>query len=432
MANQPSTDKRLNGWKEIAAHLAKGVRTVQRWEQELKLPVHRIRTENGDIVWASTDEIDAWQRRLDSGKRVQGPGAFRRLAPLVICAGLGLLVLTFTCYRFRSREQPGAYRVTPDGLEVLDGRSQVLWVKRFPFALTPEPYRTLRSWDLRLVAITDVEGDGNNEVLFVTFATDAAHRQFYCFEHDGGERFRVPLEGRVRFGTQELAGPFAAKGFALGSGSGNTRDIWLVSIHHTYFPSVLRKLSPRGRATTEYWNNGHIETVVEGRVGGKRMVLLGASNNDVAMPVLIALDYDRPFGATPSVSPDHRCTSCSPGSPLHVVVLPLPEIERVTATGCVPQILAEPATDLVSFGLHCWPVLQAPQVMGSVYYTFGPDWSLVKAEFGGGYQAAHVALETQGLIRHSFHQSEAAELYDVKEWDGRRYVAIARAGAVGR
>jgi hypothetical protein len=31
---------RLNGWKEIAAYVGKGVRTVQRWEKAHGLPVH--------------------------------------------------------------------------------------------------------------------------------------------------------------------------------------------------------------------------------------------------------------------------------------------------------------------------------------------------------------------------------------------------------
>ena len=34
----------LQGWKEIATHLNKSVRAVQRWEQELGLPVHRLKT----------------------------------------------------------------------------------------------------------------------------------------------------------------------------------------------------------------------------------------------------------------------------------------------------------------------------------------------------------------------------------------------------
>ena len=31
----------LNSWKEIASYLGRSVRTVQRWEREFGLPVHR-------------------------------------------------------------------------------------------------------------------------------------------------------------------------------------------------------------------------------------------------------------------------------------------------------------------------------------------------------------------------------------------------------
>jgi hypothetical protein len=31
----------LNGWKANATYLGRGVRTIQRWERELSLPIHR-------------------------------------------------------------------------------------------------------------------------------------------------------------------------------------------------------------------------------------------------------------------------------------------------------------------------------------------------------------------------------------------------------
>lgn len=52
----------LNGWKEIAAHLGKAVRTAQRWEQELGMPVRRIPTPGGEIVYARSSEIDEWKQ----------------------------------------------------------------------------------------------------------------------------------------------------------------------------------------------------------------------------------------------------------------------------------------------------------------------------------------------------------------------------------
>lgn len=52
----------LNTWKEIAVHLSRGVRTVQRWEINYRLPVHRP-NEDAGTVYAFADEIDAWLTR---------------------------------------------------------------------------------------------------------------------------------------------------------------------------------------------------------------------------------------------------------------------------------------------------------------------------------------------------------------------------------
>jgi hypothetical protein len=50
----------LSGWKEIANYLGKGVRTVQRYERALGLPVRRpAGTTTGSVV-ATKAELDAW------------------------------------------------------------------------------------------------------------------------------------------------------------------------------------------------------------------------------------------------------------------------------------------------------------------------------------------------------------------------------------
>lgn len=61
-----STD-RLDSWKEIAAYLRRGARTVQRWEREEGLPVHRLKHDKLGSVYAYKMELDAWWagRRAD-------------------------------------------------------------------------------------------------------------------------------------------------------------------------------------------------------------------------------------------------------------------------------------------------------------------------------------------------------------------------------
>src|SRR5262249_32564864 len=53
-------DDRLDSWKEIAAYFGRGVRTVQRWESEEGLPVHRLTHDKGGHVYARPAELAAW------------------------------------------------------------------------------------------------------------------------------------------------------------------------------------------------------------------------------------------------------------------------------------------------------------------------------------------------------------------------------------
>src|SRR5215471_18487288 len=50
----------LNSWKEIATYVGRGVRTVQRWEQELEFPVRRPRGKHRSAVIAFKKDIDLW------------------------------------------------------------------------------------------------------------------------------------------------------------------------------------------------------------------------------------------------------------------------------------------------------------------------------------------------------------------------------------
>lgn len=50
----------LTSWKEIARYMGKGVRTVQRWEQDFGLPVRRPQGSNKKAVLARPRDLDAW------------------------------------------------------------------------------------------------------------------------------------------------------------------------------------------------------------------------------------------------------------------------------------------------------------------------------------------------------------------------------------
>jgi TolB-like protein len=57
-----SSEDRLDSWKEIAAYLRRGVRTVRRWERDEGLPVRRHIHRVLGSVYAFKSEIDEWQQ----------------------------------------------------------------------------------------------------------------------------------------------------------------------------------------------------------------------------------------------------------------------------------------------------------------------------------------------------------------------------------
>jgi hypothetical protein len=71
----------LTSWKDIARYMGKGVRTVQRWERELDLPVRRPRgAASKSAVMANREDLDfwlasGWSRRRTDKQRAQAATA---------------------------------------------------------------------------------------------------------------------------------------------------------------------------------------------------------------------------------------------------------------------------------------------------------------------------------------------------------------------
>lgn len=80
----------MNSWKEIANYFGQSVRTVQRWEHDLQLPVHRIGKGKRSPVYAVVAELKFWRGtsarrdpfKVDRQERQHDPNGSRREAKL--------------------------------------------------------------------------------------------------------------------------------------------------------------------------------------------------------------------------------------------------------------------------------------------------------------------------------------------------------------
>ena len=61
----------LTSWQEIAAYLHRGIRTVQRWEVTLRMPVHRDGSNPRGPVKAFKHELDAWMANVAKARRAR-------------------------------------------------------------------------------------------------------------------------------------------------------------------------------------------------------------------------------------------------------------------------------------------------------------------------------------------------------------------------
>ena len=86
----PPEGEHFDSWKEIAAYLKRDVRTLQRWEKQENLPVHRHRHDRLGSVHAYKSELDAWRLRRELPPRPH-VAAGRQVEPEKI----RLLVLPF-------------------------------------------------------------------------------------------------------------------------------------------------------------------------------------------------------------------------------------------------------------------------------------------------------------------------------------------------
>ena len=66
-AESAGVGTRLDGWKEIATYLRRGIRTVKRWEADRGLPTHRVPGGGRASVYGFTTELDDWLHAREAG-----------------------------------------------------------------------------------------------------------------------------------------------------------------------------------------------------------------------------------------------------------------------------------------------------------------------------------------------------------------------------
>jgi TolB-like protein len=191
---------RLDSWKEIAAYLKRGARTVQRWEREEGLPVHRLVHDKLGSIYAYPSELDAWWRSR--------AGELANEAPLPAEAAPSVAVLPFADL---SQERDQAYFCEGMAEEILDALSRIQGLRvssrtasfhsRAPDADTREIGRRLRVGTL-LEGSVRKSGEQLRIVVQLTDAESGFQLWSGRYDRQMSDIFAVQREIGVKFALQ--------------------------------------------------------------------------------------------------------------------------------------------------------------------------------------------------------------------------------------
>lgn len=193
--NELSAADTVHGWKEIAAYLGKSVRAVQRWEADFGLPVHRIKTPNGQVVYACRREIDAWRASMETRpSSITAVDTAKKMGPWRSLYALGVLGLVVAGSLWLLAGRAGArtlsatrYEVTGTSLVAITNDGRRVWSHDFGWVPQPLKHRTANEAARALVA--DLDGDGRKEVVAVIQSPSAGGQTWresvFCFTEHG-------------------------------------------------------------------------------------------------------------------------------------------------------------------------------------------------------------------------------------------------------
>jgi hypothetical protein len=421
MLDRPAPDRRtLNGWKEIAGYLGKSVRSVQRWELTLQLPVHRIKTADGQTVYAHTDELDRWRQDLDVVPEDRPPApltppeAFaesarveliepssrrRRRIPALLLAALTLFAsgALWGHRQARSADLPTEFRVVGNRLQALTSEGVELWSHDFGRDVMP-PSESARMAPF----VVDLDDDGEMEVLALIRSALPGRQPMmsdgvFCFRANGELRWTAVPGETLWFDGQSYGAPWLVEDIAL-SQTGPDRRIWIALTHNTWWPSYVLEIAPDGRTAVKYVQPGRIASLAHWVTPAGGILAIGGTINSNDRATLVLLHDGDPPASFPGPPDGYlACSRCPTAQPRKVIQFGVSEVAGLF-TNHVPYVMALSVRGNVLRA----DVNEAPLKGARAIATLSPNLALTTMSYGDAFWRLHRDLEEAGRLHHAF------------------------------
>lgn len=424
--SQDAQRDRISGWKEIAQYLRRSVRSVQRWEHELGLPIQRVHTLKGQVIFASRVELDEWmvQHEHRSEEPLEPVEPVEPLEPVQLPArrfrwwhgaGLGAAALALVAVSWlpplRSDLASKTVKLSGTSLEGRNATGQVVWTHEFE-----QPARRLDLWALGgdgatdSVADLDLSGDGVMRHLvplrFGTSAKPVVSDALFAFDGNGKVIWSLQPDQVVTCGGQSFEGPWQLSDVVVSSAPGPRRT-WVAFRHHTWWPSFVIEVTPAGAPSLRYVQAGWVMSLALWQMSRGPALVAGGVLNEHERASVVFLDLDGPPALSPAADPRFRCVVQDSVGPRQMTLFPPQEVTKVQghAYPIVYRVNAS-ARDLL---------VEVDSSRSLV--TFGPDGQASSQGMSDDYWLAHKALSASNTLDHGVESCpELLQPREMREW----------------
>jgi hypothetical protein len=311
-----SDSDRLDGWKAIAEHLNKSLRTVQLWADEKGLPIHKI----GGRIVAFKPEITEWldqqaalplsdvelkTEESDSAlcvpeqPHIGGPESASDVHPtkvlqvkpgwvrvwfLAAAAPLLLGAIAFAVVRLTHEDKgPTAWRIAGRALTVLGADGHEQWHHIFATELADGTY-TGPAWSTQSPCVfTDLDRRGAVGTLFYyrPMNINIDPPEILYFNGSGKVKWAYAASRTITdSGSREWTPPYFAR-FAVITPKAGPRRVVVSSLHYWSYPNQVVVLDANGKVQGEFWHRGHLDhiAVTDLDDDGEPEIILGGVND---------------------------------------------------------------------------------------------------------------------------------------------------------
>ena len=333
---------RVETWGEVATHLGVEVRTAQRWESKLGLPVRRM--QGSQAVYAYVDEIDAWRVSRETlnvdAQTTPAPIApdliepakrFVRSWMIGAAAAVVLLVVGAEMRYPRTSLEPATLSLQGSAIVALDDRGATLWsyqLDRTPTALNFSHRLPLGRWWHRL----DTDSDGIDELIAIVGyrSPDSVDRErLYSFTLSGELRFQFEPDLSLTYNSRAFAPPWI---FMDVEPVAFDHSLWLALANAPWWAGAVVSLDRTGHATLRYTQPGNVRVLTALTLGSEARVVASGVNNEYASASVALLDPGQPASRAPSAeSGPYECQNCPTAMPLKYLLLPPSPLNKADA-----------------------------------------------------------------------------------------------------